>query len=196
MARRRADVDDLSAHVLPWAREHRVSEGPLATMLTELAERLLSVNEHNIVPPKPTEGIVVRGHWWQHPPKGFAGMEMAWRAVWLHDHSVILEEREAHGSRNISEYAAIMETLQHIDEHGLEAQVKAVYSASYVAVRWITRRQFNTSQRCPLWIEQAAATFSVTDYPRHLVKYWDPEVWGGTPADYPGYDYLMKWNVR
>lgn len=194
MPRRKVDVDDLREHLLPWAREHKVSDGPLACMLTELAEKLTTVRPDGAAPPKPTSGIVCRGHFWKQPPKGFNSHHMCWRAMWLHDHSVILEEQEHHGSPNISEYAALMETLKWIDENGVS--VPAVYSASYVAVRWIKERRFDTSQRCPLWIEEAAKLFSITDYPRELVQWWNPEVWGGTPADYPGYDYLMKWEAR
>lgn len=182
---RRADLDDLSALVLPWAREHKVSHGPLAAMLTELAEKLLTTSGGE-APPRPTKGIVCRGIWTH---KG-----MKWRALWLDTEEVILQEEEAHGSVNVAEYACLMETLQWIDEH--EVDVPAVYSASYVAVRWIKQRQFNTSQRCPLWIEQAAARFSVTDYPRHLVQYWNEEVWGKTPADYDVRNYKQKWDYR
>lgn len=196
MARWKADPDALKAHVRSWARANRVSDGPLAGMLTALAKDLLTVDERNAAPPRPTEGIVCRGHHWDQPPEQFHGLEMAWRAMWLHSQEVILEEREAHGSRNISEYACIMETLEWIDENGMEDQVKAVYSASYVAVRWIKERRFDTSARCPRWIEEAAARFAVTEYPRHLVQHWHPEVWGGTPADYPGYDSLFKWEAR
>jgi hypothetical protein len=164
-------------------------------MLTELAERLTTVRASGAAPPKPTEGIVCRGHWWKTAPKQFREHKMCWRAVFLHDHSVILEEQEHHGSRNIAEYAAIMETLKWVDEHGVEPA--AIYSASYVAVKWITERRFATSQQCPLWIEQSAALMAVTDYPaRSVVKWWDPEIWGGTPADYPGYDFLQTWDVR
>lgn len=194
MARRKADLDDLAEYVLPWARQQKISDGPLAAMLTQLAERLLATDGDGALPPVPTKGIVCRGHWWQTAPEGMRGFQMRWRAMWLHDYSILLEGEEHHGSRNISEYIALVETLQLIDEEQID--VPAVYSASYVATQWVKQRRFDTSQRCPLWIEETAKRFSATEYPRGKVRYWNPEIWGKTPADYPGYDYLQTWDVR
>lgn len=177
---------DLRSVVTQWAHEHRVSDGHLAALLTEISGDLLTVHEAGRPKPPPQTGIVCRGHWW-------LGGTMRWRSLRLDDHTVLLDRRGEQGSINVAEFLAIMETIQYCDEMQLAVPI---YSASFVAVKWIQERVFNTSSVTPEALIERVRRFNLADYDRSTLEYWDPEVWGRTPVDFGARDYRQKWDAR
>ena len=93
-----------------------------------------------------------------------------------------------HGTNNIGEFLAIVHALALLDKMG--NTTKAIYSDSYNAILWVTKRQCKTKLDCTPQTEQlyqiiarAERWLQTHSYKNPLIK-WETKKWGEVPADF------------
>ena len=93
-----------------------------------------------------------------------------------------------HGTNNIGEFLAIVHALALLDKMG--NTTKTIYSDSYNAILWVTKRQCKTKlDRTPQTeqlyqiIARAERWLQTHSYNNPLKK-WETKKWGEVPADF------------
>ena len=183
------DLDDLEPVLRTWAKEHHVSAGHLAQLCREFSEKLLTTDPHGALAaqPIPQRGVVCIGYW---SPQ----LHCQWRSVNLDTGELLVDGQEIGGSINVAGYLAIAQTIELMDEQGLDLPV---WADEFVPCRWIKQRTFNTSATCPEWVRELASRFNSTPYPlRDRLELWQTDIWGPPPGTYHGKDYRQQWQAR
>ena len=93
-----------------------------------------------------------------------------------------------HGTNNIGEFLAIVHALALLDKMG--NTTKTIYSDSYNAMLWVSKRQCKTKlERTPQTeqlyqiVARAERWLQTHRYQNAIIK-WDTKSWGGVPADF------------
>ena len=93
-----------------------------------------------------------------------------------------------HGTNNIGEFLAIVHALALLDKMG--NTTKTIYSDSYNAMLWVSKRQCKTKlERTPQTeqlyqiVARAERWLQTHRYQNPIIK-WDTKSWGEVPADF------------
>ena len=93
-----------------------------------------------------------------------------------------------HGTNNIGEFLAIVHALALLDKMG--NTTKTIYSASYNAMLWVSKRQCKTNlartpqtQQLYQIVARAERWLQTHRYQNPIIK-WDTKSWGEVPADF------------
>ena len=93
-----------------------------------------------------------------------------------------------HGTNNIGEFLAIVHALALLDKMG--NTTKTIYSDSYNAMLWVSKRQCKTKlERTPQTeqlyqiVARAERWLQTHRYQNSIIK-WDTKSWGEVPADF------------
>lgn len=112
---------------------------------------------------------------------------MEYRGIDLATGEEVFHFGPLHGTNNIGEYLAIVHALALLEQRGMN---KTIYSDSYNAMLWVSKRQCKTklprtSQTEQLFkIIERADRYLQTHIRRNPVVKWDTRRWGEVPADY------------
>ena len=93
-----------------------------------------------------------------------------------------------HGTNNIGEFLAIVHALALLDKMG--NTTKTIYSDSYNAILWVTKRQCKTKLDHTPQTEQLyqiiarAERWLQTHSYKNPLKKWETKKWGEVPADF------------
>ena len=178
------DRNDLAKQLLPTVRqfgkEHKLPDVELSTILRLAADDIIAIDEHGALraPPKPTEGLSVRGV--QHRVLGYG---MKWRGVLFPEDTIVFEESAKTGTVNTAEWLAISDALHWADE---TRYTGLIYTESYVAKAWIDGSMFGSNTRVSQELsEKIRRVISILkNLPVGQLRYWDRDEWGPSPADY------------
>lgn len=93
-----------------------------------------------------------------------------------------------HGTNNIGEFLAIVHALALLDKMG--NTTKTIYSDSYNAMLWVSKRQCKTKlERTPQTeqlyqiVARAERWLQTHKYSNPIIK-WETKKWGEVPADF------------
>lgn len=143
-------------------------------------------NRHDTVLPLPLE---VRADAWAVDAacSGNPG-PMEYQAIDLQTGYQVFHFGPIHGTNNIGEFLAIVHALALCWQRGLHN--KTIYSDSYNAILWVTKRKCKTKlERTPQTeqlyqiIARAEAWLQTHNYHNPIIK-WETQKWGEVPADF------------
>ena len=113
---------------------------------------------------------------------------MEYQAIDLQTGYQVFHYGPVHGTNNIGEFLAIVHALALCWNQGLHN--KTIYSDSYNAILWVTKRKCKTKlertpQTEPLFqiIARAEYWLQTHDYHNPIIK-WETQKWGEVPADF------------
>ena len=113
---------------------------------------------------------------------------MEYQAIDLQTGCQVFHFGPVHGTNNIGEFLAIVHALALCWQRGLHN--KTIYSDSYNAILWVTKRKCKTKlERTPQTeqlyqiIARAEAWLQTHDYHNPIIK-WETQKWGEVPADF------------
>ena len=113
--------------------------------------------------------------------------KMEYRGIDLATGQQVFHFGPVHGTNNIGEFLAIVHALALQQKQGI---CKAIYSDSYNAILWVSKKQCKTKlerneQTEPLYqiIERAEFWLRTHIYRNPIIK-WETTQWGEIPADF------------
>lgn len=112
---------------------------------------------------------------------------MEYRGIDLATGQVVFHYGPVHGTNNIGEFLAIVHALALMEQRGIN---KAIYSDSYNAILWVSKRKCKTKlERTPQTeelfqvIARAERWLATHSYKTPIIK-WETKKWGEVPADF------------
>lgn len=112
---------------------------------------------------------------------------MEYRGIDLATGQQVFHYGPVHGTNNIGEFLAIVHALALMEQHGIN---KAIYSDSYNAILWVSKRKCKTKlPRTPQTeelfkvIARAEHWLATHNYKTPIIK-WETKKWGEVPADF------------
>ncbi len=112
---------------------------------------------------------------------------MEYRGIDLATGQVVFHYGPVHGTNNIGEFLAIVHALALMEQQGIN---KAIYSDSYNAILWVSKRKCKTKlARTPQTeelfrvIARAERWLATHSYKTPIIK-WETKKWGEVPADF------------
>ncbi len=112
---------------------------------------------------------------------------MEYRGIDLATGQVVFHYGPVHGTNNIGEFLAIVHALALMEQQGIN---KAIYSDSYNAILWVSKRKCKTKlERTPQTeelfrvIARAERWLATHSYKTPIIK-WETKKWGEVPADF------------
>lgn len=112
---------------------------------------------------------------------------MEYQGVYLGNEQRLFHFGPIHGTNNIGEFLAIVHALALIHQNGWQMKV---YSDSYNAILWVSKRQCKTKLVRNAQTEQAYQLIAraekwLREHPFHApVLKWETAQWGEIPADF------------
>ncbi|MBQ7472179.1 MAG: ribonuclease H [Prevotella sp.] len=113
---------------------------------------------------------------------------MEYRAIDLATGAQVFHYGPVHGTNNIGEFLAIVHALALMDRQGITDKV--IYSDSYNAILWVTKKQCKTKlERTPqteqlYQIIMRAEQWLRTHHVSTPILKWETKQWGEVPADF------------
>ena len=113
---------------------------------------------------------------------------MEYRAIDLQTGAQVFHFGPIHGTNNIGEFLAIVHALALMDKQGIKDKV--IYSDSYNAILWVTKKQCKTKlvrnkQTEKLFQIIARAETWLRTHPIQIpIIKWETTKWGEVPADF------------
>ena len=112
---------------------------------------------------------------------------MEYRGIDLATGAQVFHFGPIHGTNNIGEFLAIVHALALMEREGIR---KTIYSDSYNAILWVTKRKCKTKlertpQTEPLFqiIARAENWLQTHNFRNPIIK-WETQKWGEVPADF------------
>ena len=113
---------------------------------------------------------------------------MEYQAVDLQTGATVFHFGPIHGTNNVGEFLAIVHALALMERQGITDKI--IYSDSYNAILWVTKRKCKTklernenTEQLFLIIERAERWLQTHDFHNPIVK-WETSKWGEVPADF------------
>ena len=113
---------------------------------------------------------------------------MEYQGVYLGNEQRLFHYGPVHGTNNIGEFLAIVHALALCWQQGMHT--KTIYSDSYNAILWVTKRKCKTKlERTPkteplFQIIARAENWLQTHNFRNPIIKWETQRWGEVPADF------------
>ncbi len=143
-------------------------------------------NRHNTVLPLPLE--VTADAWAVDAACSGNPGPMEYQAIDLQTGARVFHFGPVHGTNNIGEFLAIVHALALSQQQGLPH--KTIYSDSYNAILWVTKRKCKTklernnkTEQLFQIIERAERWLMTHTWQNPIVK-WETQKWGEVPADF------------
>jgi len=143
-------------------------------------------NRHDTVLPLPLE--VTADAWAVDAACSGNPGPMEYQAIDLQTGARVFHFGPVHGTNNIGEFLAIVHALALSQQQGLPH--KTIYSDSYNAILWVTKRKCKTklernnkTEQLFQIIERAERWLMTHTWQNPIVK-WETQKWGEVPADF------------
>ncbi len=143
-------------------------------------------NRHDTVLPLPLE--VTADAWAVDAACSGNPGPMEYQAIDLQTGARVFHFGPVHGTNNIGEFLAIVHALALSQQQGLP--YKTIYSDSYNAILWVTKRKCKTklernakTEQLFQIIERAERWLLTHQWQNPIIK-WETQKWGEVPADF------------